>query len=446
MGRLFDTQTAGVETSAPKGRLFTEPITEKQPTTLGKVAKAGGELVKSVVSPVVTLAARPVQLGAMLAGKTEEEINKFDLGGLIAPIPRTKEDLIKDVGRGIQTVALGLPTTALASKASTALKAGKLAGQSLTFAGEGALFGAGAGMEQTGRLFDKEVARQAALGTALGAGLPIAGAGASKLLGKTSTKEAQKIGEKIVYSGQPAGEVVSGGTKFYTPNKTVANKYAKLNEGVTGTSEVVQKDISGLNFKKVAQSELLDALEDPKIRSQFDGIEYTVKGEKQPSYAVFEKEAPKVVPKAKLSKTEKLNKSFDDLLPENTDPVYKETTVKDWVSKAEALVKNNKVDDILDTIFLDKGKVALPEGLPKEAVRKYLQSVPEKLTTKQKIRISNSLKASEAGAELRATQIYTDDAFDKVGEVNRRLQNQVKSMGYSKQSIINFLDDNICPM
>ena len=68
-------------------------------------------LAKGIISPVATIAARPFQAVAELAGASSTSVDEFSSkisGGLIAPVPHTVKDLAKDVGRGIETVALGL--------------------------------------------------------------------------------------------------------------------------------------------------------------------------------------------------------------------------------------------------------------------------------------------------------------------------------------------------
>ena len=68
-------------------------------------------LAKGIISPVATIAARPFQAVAELAGASSTSVDEFSSkisGGLIAPVPHTVKDLAKDVGRGIETVSLGL--------------------------------------------------------------------------------------------------------------------------------------------------------------------------------------------------------------------------------------------------------------------------------------------------------------------------------------------------
>ena len=68
-------------------------------------------IVKSLVRPVATMVARPVQLGAAIAGVDEDTLDKFSkekLGGYVAPVVRNMDDFTKEVGRAAQTVSFGL--------------------------------------------------------------------------------------------------------------------------------------------------------------------------------------------------------------------------------------------------------------------------------------------------------------------------------------------------
>lgn len=195
---------------------FKSKLPVKEKTLGGKVVKGVGEVAKAIVSPVATMVARPIQLGAMLAGVSTENIDKFTMGGLIAPTPKNSKDVVKDVGRGIQTVALGLPATKatrlfgntvkpISNKVfptllgeqkltPTAINTAKVLSKSVGLGTEGALFGLGAGMEQG------DIEKNVAMGAGIGAALPIVGAGLSKAFGKSASKTTtgiEKVSTKI---------------------------------------------------------------------------------------------------------------------------------------------------------------------------------------------------------------------------------------------------------
>lgn len=119
-------------------------------------------LAKSVISPVATMVARPIQAGAELLGASAEDVNKVtkDIAGdWVAPVPQGIKDVVKDIGRGAETVALGLPIKGVGG----AVKVGALAG-------------AGSGLEQEGTLGG------AVKGATVGAGTGLVAGGISKLL------------------------------------------------------------------------------------------------------------------------------------------------------------------------------------------------------------------------------------------------------------------------
>lgn len=109
------------------------------------------EFAKGLFSAPATIVARPLQLGAelLMPGDNTKEIDEFSSkysGGLVAPVPQNFGDVKKDVGRGIQTVALGTGAP--------------IAG--------GAAFGVGASLEQGNDLLSLDTAFQAALGGGIG--------------------------------------------------------------------------------------------------------------------------------------------------------------------------------------------------------------------------------------------------------------------------------------
>ncbi len=108
--------------------------------------------LKSVVSAPATLIARPFQAAAELAGadaNTVDEYTRKLTGGIVASVPREAGDVVKDVGRGVQTVAMGT--------------AAPLAG--------GAAFGFGGALENQGSdIFSKEGVSDALVSTLVGMG------------------------------------------------------------------------------------------------------------------------------------------------------------------------------------------------------------------------------------------------------------------------------------
>jgi hypothetical protein len=139
-------------------------------------------VARGIASPVATILARPLQAGASLLGASTESIDKFSdkySGGLVAPTPKTGGDIVKDIGRGIETVALGIGGGSIKGVGKEALKgATKQAIKQGAKEGflAGGIGGFGSGLEQgqdlTGSLQTglTGVATGAVLGGAIGGG------------------------------------------------------------------------------------------------------------------------------------------------------------------------------------------------------------------------------------------------------------------------------------
>lgn len=185
---------------------------------------------KSLVKAPATIVARPLQLAAelIMPGDNTEAIDKFSkekLGGFVAPIPRNAADVKKDVGRGVQTVAFGLPGLASA----------------------GAAFGAGASLEQGNDLFSTETAFQTALG-----------ATGSKVLGMVGQPLLNKAGMVVgKITPQVLKDVASKGsnaiTEFAATHKILPEAASKIvNTGAEKLETVVNKpfEVGGKALKK----------------------------------------------------------------------------------------------------------------------------------------------------------------------------------------------------
>lgn len=190
---------------------YTPPPTEAAPEQ--DSGGGFGGVVKSVVSPAATIIARPFQalsdfgdyLGtkieadkaqasgdtagasAILAADQQRETQKqteaSGPGGIIAPQPANAADVKKDVGRGVETVALGL---------------GPVAG--------GAAFGVGNSLEQGNDLFSGQTAFQAVLG-----------AGAGKIIGLIGEPIMNAAGKQIgKITPQFLTDIASQGSKAIT--------------------------------------------------------------------------------------------------------------------------------------------------------------------------------------------------------------------------------------
>lgn len=190
MGRLFNSATS-TESKPIKGRLFSDPITEKSPTLAKKIGGIAKDVAREVASSAITVPARIPQAIAALSGVSDERINEISKkysGGLIAPTPQNAGDVVKDVGRVIETGSMFIPGT-------TAVKLGV----------GGAVSGLGTSLRQGADL--KGTATNIAVGGTLGYGL-------GKIVGKFLSKPGS---EAITPPIQPASILEQ------TPSKVAEN-------------------------------------------------------------------------------------------------------------------------------------------------------------------------------------------------------------------------------
>lgn len=220
--RLIALQSSLAQYNAKGGQPSSTPaIPKDNPSALA-------EFAKGLFSAPATIVARPFQAVAELAGATSEQVDaatkKIPLvGGLIAPVPQNAADVEKDVGRGIQTVALGTGAP--------------IAG--------GAAFGLGASLEQGNDLFSV----QTAFNTALGA----AGGKVLDLVGKPLLNAAGKVVGTI--TPQVLKDVAAGGTqaiaRFATDHQLLGGALAKPSEKLAAGFQAVDDSI-GAGAKKLA--------------------------------------------------------------------------------------------------------------------------------------------------------------------------------------------------
>lgn len=186
-----------------------------------------GGFLKGIVSAPATLIARPIQLGAELLGASDQSVNDFTQkygGGIVAPTPQNTSDVVKDVGRGVQTVALG-------------------AGAPLA---SGAAFGFGSALENKGSdaLTTGSGAQNTLTSTLLGLGLgkaldlvgkPLLDA-AGKVIGTITPKTLQDVASK------GAGAV----TDFMAQHELLGGVAKPLSEKITAGGESFDKGVGKL--------------------------------------------------------------------------------------------------------------------------------------------------------------------------------------------------------
>lgn len=199
-----------------------------------------GGFLKGLVSAPATLIARPIQLAAEIAGATPEEVNKYNFGGIVAPVPENTSDVVKDVGRGVQTVALGTGAP--------------LAG--------GAAFGFGNALEQQG---SKAVTTEGGLlNTALQTGTGLA------------------AGKLLDFVAKPIINKVTGVVKTFTP----LDLQKLVSKGTNAVSDFMAQHEIVPTVAKEAINSIPKAAEsfDKGVGKLFSGAGSAVKGAVQSQY------------------------------------------------------------------------------------------------------------------------------------------------------------------
>ena len=204
---------------------------------------------KTLVKAPATIVARPFQLAAelIIPGDNTEAIDKFSkekLGGFVAPIPKNFADVKKDVGRGVQTVAFGLPG----------------------LASGGAAFGIGASLEQGNDLFSTETAFNTALG--------LGGAKVLGLVGKPFINAAGKVVGKI--TPQVLKDVASQGTKAI---EQFASRHQILPRGISKAINVgAEKAETVANYPFQATKDLFRGNAQKSIEKDVENLLVKTKG------------------------------------------------------------------------------------------------------------------------------------------------------------------------
>lgn len=454
-GKENNTKTTGSKISFTPLRADGKPIDSKEPIkerakpkpTLGSRAKeVAGEVVKSIVKPVATTLARPVQAVAALSGATADEIDaytKSKVGDYVAPTPRNTSDVVKDVGRAAETVltvplgGTALKALKLGTQAAKGAKVTQTLGQVAgTSALEGAGYGAGYALEQGGtETTAKDFLKETAIGGAVGAVAPVA----IKAVGKFFGGKASKVPEIIPETKTNVAPVVREVEEVIPTGK--------VKEQPDLIKQLVGLQIRAENPKKDVIKKLLDGgLDEKEANSLYDEM-----------YAKIVPEAPKVTPETpKVTKKlkEKDYEDFDSNYKDTPieDRVYIKSTVDNWVAKGEEVLgkakSENTIDNLIDIVQKRPGTTEII-GLPNEALRKILQR-DETLTTAQQYRLKNTLSGSESGAELRAMQIdnssgIVQDKWSYIKGVEAKLKEKLNTGKFTNKSIINKLDDLECP-
>lgn len=217
-----------------------------------------GNFVKGIVSAPATLIARPFQAIAEFAGASSESVDAFSnkySGGLVAPVPQNTSDIVKDFGRGIQTVALG-------------------AGAPLA---SGAAFGFGSSLENQG----SDIASIPGVTNALVSTLAGMGAGkALDLIGKPLINAAGKVIGTI--TPKTLQDVVSKGSEavsnFMAHHEIVPTATKPVINAIPKIAEKIDSKVGSLftgagnKVKSAIQSQYPDATKE-NIAKHYENVE-----------------------------------------------------------------------------------------------------------------------------------------------------------------------------
>ena len=205
-----------------------------------------GDFIKGLAGAPATMLARPFQAGAELLGASPESVDAFSnkySGGLVAPVPQNYGDVMKDVGRGIQTAGMGIPS----------LAAG------------GATIGLGSSLEQGNDLFSLPTAFETVLG---GAGSKVLGLIGKPLMSATGAvigKVTPQILQDVASKGSQAIEDFAAKYKIL-PDSISKPLNALVNPPITNTAyskavskvaDAYDKSLPLTPTQRVAEADLL---------------------------------------------------------------------------------------------------------------------------------------------------------------------------------------------
>jgi len=439
------------------GRLASTEIKPKEPTL-------GGQILRGIVSPTATLLARPVQLAATALGATPEQINKVNLNGYIAPVPMNASDVVKDVGRGIQTVTMGkIP------KISSALD----------IIGGGAVAGAGYALEQKGSdVKTKDILVNSALGGTLGAGLY----GAGKVIPKIFPKKgASNVVDDVVESTTKQADDVNIPTKERID--TTGMVFRQRPEGVTQDVRTVMSNLDDAGYNRKTTI--------PKIMQKLYANNPTGQFTREEVSAVIQDFKPtrKVKPKGEAIIKIKNDKPLKRTLPtQATDEVFDNvgaeskifneatdsvntkgaknqydfneqqyTRADDFATKTDPTFKSggmasykeafNKLsrEDIID---ISVGVKQAPPEIPSTAVKALAKELPDLTKAEQRRLAKSTFVQSKAGSDLSSARYLKNetitDPYTYSELKHKELIDNALKKKYTNKTINRFLDDLGC--
>ena len=346
--------------------------------TLGqKIGGIGKEVLKGLVSPIATTVARPFQAGAELLGASAEDVDRISKAisrGLIAPVPQGPGDVLKDIGRVIETGALAAPFT---KPASAFLRGASLGGRSAFGAVEGGAFGLGAGLEEGGSA--RDVLKTTALVGGLGAVLPVVGAGIGKALGRG--KVTPRVTEAVLPKAEKAA-VTEAAIPTVTPSvvtpkipkkiiketpaqvKSIARRTKILDEDPIFTPTVGSHEKQIRLFDEMRLSTKIDDLQDAILG---------VKGKVLPD-GLTPQAALKLLREEAALNPKKFTQAQRVRLT-NQQPLSQAGFNLGSVNVTKGEIKNNPYD-LIDEANLNLTELLKTKGITKKSVIRLLDDIP----------------------------------------------------------------------
>lgn len=408
----------------PKDKM---PVSEPKRTLGQKIKYTASDIAKAILSPVATMVARPIQLGAMLSGVSDERINEVSKRlsrGLVAPTPQNIQDVKKDVGRGIQTALTGgLGTVAgRAATGATALGTAARIG-----AIEGAGYGIGASLEKGNKLLSKETLKEVGIGAAGGAALPVVGNVVGKALGRKVVPKATQVAEEIADTTVDAipKESLEESAKWrggYPTDYTPQDFGVDLPTIEAGPARVPRKTrVGDFTYEAIPET---------------PGVYQVARKEPASIDELIEMSKPKPE-KTPLSNTQKLKaRSYF-----KEDPEFQSANFEVY----EKEIPKYSKEDIVD---IASGRKKAPENVPATAFYQYAKTL-DTLTPDDKIRLAKKYVVKKSGAELganrfKAGEIITDEIEYIAQAQDALFEQNVKNLKVGKSTILKNITEIEC--
>lgn len=360
-------------------------------------------IVQSILRPAVTLGiARPIQAVKTILGATPEEASVKVPGFGTIEAPKSAEDVYKDVGRGLQTIALGA--------------AGPISG--------GAAFGAGTAISEGKDL--GTVALYGIGGAIAGKALDVVGKPLLNAAGKVIGKITPQVIQDSVASGAKLVSDTAGNIKIMPKDWSTA-----INKGAVRAEELANKpfQMAGQAIEKGITEPVKTMFGKPKI-TETEAQKLLKK--KIPDTRVVESkiERGKIVPDVKAKEAIKQG------IPDTDVALIKNATPKDKVKMAKMLdireksLTNKRVversTDVAGDTFMSQTKHI--EKVNKDA-RKTLNTVAQRLkgktadATDSLVQFSNDMETSGIGVLKNGKLNFKGSDFEGLKSVQTTINN-----------------------